>query len=109
NHYEARVNLPYAALDFIHGPDPTPSTTWALFANGTWQATDQLNLTAGVRYSDEDKSYTHRRHNPDYTDVSAPGGPLFPVNVRVLGVDGLTAVFEDTRVDWRVAANYALN
>lgn len=109
NHYEARVTLPYAALDFIHGPDPTPSETWAVFANGTYRLTDQLSLTAGVRYSDEYKSYTHFRHNPDGSNISPPGGPTFPVNVRVLGVNGLTAVFEDTRVDWRLAADYTVN
>ncbi|MES2624680.1 MAG: TonB-dependent receptor [Pseudomonadota bacterium] len=109
NHYEARVTLPYASLDFVHGPDPTPSTTWALFANGTWNITDQLSLTGGVRYSDEYKSYTHFRHNPDGTDVAAPGQPGFPVNVRVLGVNGLTAVFQDERTDWRVAANYQID
>jgi iron complex outermembrane receptor protein len=109
NHYEARVVLPYAALDFIHGPDPTPSTTWALFANGTWNVTDQFSLSAGIRYSDEYKSYTHFRHNPDGSDVAAPGQPGFPINVRVLGVNGLTAVFQDERTDWRLAADYQIN
>ena len=35
NHYEARVNLPYAGIDFIHGPDPTPSEHKAVFVDAT--------------------------------------------------------------------------
>jgi iron complex outermembrane receptor protein len=114
SHYEARVMLPYAAIDFIHGPDPTPATTWAVFGHATWHVFERLNLSAGLRYSDEAKDYTHHRHNPDGTlPATAPGpqqpgfGP-FPVNVRVAGLDGLTAEFRDTRVDWRVALDFAL-
>lgn len=103
--YVARVNLNYAVIDFVHGPDPTPATTWAVFANATWHTTDRLNISAGVRYSDELKDYTHRRHNPDYTDVA---GPPDPINIRLTGVNGLTARFEDDRTDWRVAADYTL-
>src|SRR5262245_57630410 len=31
---EARVDLNYAGIDFVHGPDPTPSTSQALFEIG---------------------------------------------------------------------------
>lgn len=103
--YVARVNLNYALIDFVHGPDPTPATTWAVFGNATWHATDRLNISAGVRYSDELKDYTHRRHNPDYSDVA---GPPDPINIRLTGVNGLTARFEDDRTDWRLAADYSL-
>lgn len=113
--YEARVDLNYALIDFKHGPDPTPADTWAVFANATWHATDRLDLTAGVRYSDEYKEYTHHRHNPDGTPIpldainagQATPYPV-PVNVRVSGLEGGTAVFEDTLTDWRLTANYAL-
>lgn len=104
--YAARVDLNYAFIDFVHGPDPTPATTWAVFGNATWHVTDMLNVSAGVRYSDELKDYTHRRHNPDYSNIPVP--PTGPINVRLTGVDGLTARFEDTRTDWRVAVDYGL-
>ena len=101
--YEGRIDLNYADLDFIHGPDPTPATTWALFAHTVFHLTDRLNLSGGVRYSDEAKDYTHHRHNPDNTDIGTyPNG----INVRVLGVNGLLARFRDTRFDWRVALDY---
>jgi len=111
--YEARVDLNYALIDFIHGPDPTPAETWAVFANAAWHVTDRLNLTAGVRYSDEYKSYTHYRRNADRTPIAVDGGatpadPTFPINIRVSGLYDTTAVFEDTLTDWRLAADYTL-
>ena len=104
--YTARVNLNYAVIDFVHGPDPTPATTWAVFGNATWHLSDRLNVSAGVRYSDELKDYTHRRHNPDYSNI---GPPPDPVNIRLTGVNGLTARFADTRTDWRLALDYGIN
>lgn len=108
SHYEARVTLNYALIDFVHGPDPTPADTKAAFAQGTWHVNDDLNLTAGVRFSKEFKSYTHHRHNPDGTDI-IPGPPGSQYNWRLAGIEGLTAEFEDDRTDWRVAASYNLN
>jgi len=104
--YTARVDLNYAVIDFVHGPDPTPATTWAIFANATWHLTDRFNLSTGVRYSDEQKQYTHHRHNPDYSPVAGPTDPGFPVNIRLFGVEGLTAEFTDSRTDWRLAADF---
>jgi iron complex outermembrane receptor protein len=99
--YEARVDLNYALIDFIHGPDPTPAHTWAGFVHANWHVTDAFNLIGGVRYSDEYKSYTHYRRNPDGSPVGSQG-PTFPnapdlINIRLTGVNGLNAVFEDTR------------
>src|SRR5690606_8398092 len=31
------------------------SDTWAIFAEGTWHATDRLSLTLGARFTEEDK------------------------------------------------------
>jgi len=112
SHYRARVDLNYALIDFLHGPDPTPADTKAVFANGEWHLTDRLNLSAGVRYSKEYKGYTHFRHNPDGSDVGS-FGPTFPgapdlINIRLTGVNGLHADFSDSRTDYRVAADFAV-
>lgn len=121
SHYEARVDLNYALIDFIHGPDPTPAKTWAVFAHSTWHISDRLDISGGVRYSDETKDYTHFRHNPDGSDIGS-FGPTFPdavhpflpiqffdlVNFRLSGMNGLEDHFEDTITDWRVAANYSV-
>ena len=112
SHYEARVDLNYALIDFIHGPDPTPADTTALFAHASWNLTDRLNISAGVRYSEEYKSYTHFRRNPDGTAVGSldpdltPPAPVDLINIRLTGVNGLTAVFEDEVTDWRLAASF---
>jgi iron complex outermembrane receptor protein len=104
--YEARVDLNYANLDFIHGPDPTPATTWAVFANSTVHMTDHLDLNLGTRYSDEKKDYTHFRHNPDGT---VPGFAPPAPNFQVGPVNGLPDHFADTRLDWRVGLQYNLS
>jgi iron complex outermembrane receptor protein len=113
SHYEARVNLNYALIDFIHGPDPTPADTTALFAHANWALTDAFNISAGVRYSEEYKSYTHLRRNPDGSavgslDPTLTPGPADLINIRLTGVNGLTAVFEDDVTDWRLAASWNL-
>jgi iron complex outermembrane receptor protein len=58
--------------------------SWAVFAQGTYDITDQLSLTAGVRYTDETRSFDpslqiiHR-----YTDPNSIAGPI-PGYVNVL-------------------------
>lgn len=108
---EARVFLPYAALDFIHGPDSTPSTNQALFGNVEVHVTDQLNLSGGLRYSEDEKTYTYFRHNPDGTLPPAcmgpPGAPGSGANCALNGLNGTVAKFEGDRYDWRVVADYS--
>ena len=104
--YEARVDLNYANLDFVHGPDPTPATTWAVFAHSDFHLTDQLDVNLGARYSDEKKDYTHFRHNPDGT---VPGFAPPAPNFQVGPVNGLPDHFADTRIDWRVGLKYNLS
>ena len=108
SHYEARVTLNYALIDFIHGPDPTPADTKAAFAHATWHVTDDFSLSGGVRFSKEFKSYTHHRHNPDGSDIIG-GPPGSQYNWRLAGIEGLTAEFKDDRTDWRIAAGYNLS
>ncbi len=107
----AFVDVPYAGLNIYAGPDAAPSTNWAGFATATWHATEQLNLTGGLRYSEDEKTYNFRRANPDGTPIAGPcvafpGFPLNPANCGVFGLDGLAATFEDERVDYRLAADY---
>ena len=67
NRYTARVDLNYAGIDFVHGPDLTPSTSKALFFNGTIHPTEAWSVTGGVRRSWDQKTYTYFRSNPDGT------------------------------------------
>jgi iron complex outermembrane receptor protein len=47
---DARVDLPYAGLDFLHGPDITPSTA-RLFTDSRPSSDGPHGPTLGVRYS----------------------------------------------------------
>jgi iron complex outermembrane receptor protein len=109
----ARVGLPWVGFDFTHGPDSTPATTKAVFGDATWHVIDKLDLSGGVRYSDETKDYTYLRHNADgtpivtgYNGILGPQPPS-PANPNGLpALNGTTAHFKGTRVDYRVALQY---
>jgi iron complex outermembrane recepter protein len=104
----ARVDLNYAGIDFVHGPDPTPSSSQAAFAQGTIHATDRLDFIVGARYTEDEKDYTYHRHNPDGTLPSPPTGfpfaPNQPPNAVLTGLDGTSAHFESNQFDWRAVA-----
>ncbi len=112
---EASVNLYYAQLNFIHGPDPTPSTARAVFAHTVWRPLDSFNITLGMRYSADKKDYTYFRTNPDGTQpgpcTEAPPTPPFalanPANCALAGFSGEQARFKDDRIDWRAALDYS--
>jgi iron complex outermembrane receptor protein len=65
---------------------------WAVFGSATYKATDKLTLTAGVRYSDDDKDFSGRR-------TQSPFGA--PNITRAISVG-------DSAVSWDVSAVYAL-
>ncbi len=97
-------------FDFHHGPDQTPSTAKAVFAQADWSITDRLDVIGGVRYSVDDKSYTFHRHNPDGTDVQCPV-PNFAggcTNWLVYGLNGQSASFHSTHFDYRGDVNYKI-
>jgi iron complex outermembrane recepter protein len=116
---QARVDLSYAGIDFIHGPDTTPSKSSAIFFNGTLNPTDAWSVTGGLRYSDDEKTYTYFRSNPDGT-VPGPGPcPFFlgaptagptgignPPNCLLLGLYNVSDSFKGTRWDWRLVTDY---
>jgi iron complex outermembrane receptor protein len=120
---EANVNLFYVQFNFIHGPDPTPSFNHAAFAHLTLHMTDALNLSLGARYSEDEKTYTHFRRNPDGTQPTGacppvlvvPGPPVpipipntvfAPSNCALFGLYDRGATWSDQRSDWRVALDY---
>jgi iron complex outermembrane receptor protein len=114
--WTGRIDIAYGGVDFIHGPDPIKSTSWALFANAILDITDKLHLAGGLRYSNDKKSYTYNRRNPDLTlpgpCAFTPGGQLDPVNsapnCTVGPLNGVVSTFKDDRIDYRVALSYDL-
>ena len=128
--YTARVDLNYAGIDFVHGPDTTPSTTKAAFGTATLYPADGLSLTGGIRYTKDEKVYTYFRSNPDGTvpfgDWTPADLPALPIceffqdgtgvfgptsigntpNCLLTGLYGISDSFEGDRWDWRVVADY---
>jgi len=127
--YTARVDLNYAGIDFVHGPDTTPSTSKALFANGTLHPTEAWSISGGVRYTRDEKTYTYFRRNPDLTIpfVTVPPSPQYPIpiceffqgaptagptgignspNCLLAGLYDISDTFKGDRWDWRVSTDY---
>ena len=118
---EANVNLFYVQFNFIHGPDPTPSYNHALFGHTTFHLTDRLNLSAGLRYSEDEKTYVHFRRNPDgslpqdatpndpdTTCIGPPHNVVNPSNCALFGLFNAGATWSDERMDYRLALDYAV-
>lgn len=93
-----RVNVGAAGLDFV-SDDPFKQTSKSLFAHGVLHVTDQFNITAGVRYTEEDKTFIFSRTSP------IPG---VPTDFRVAPLDGLERNFKGDNVDWRIALDYEI-
>jgi iron complex outermembrane recepter protein len=114
-----QIDLYYAQLNFIHGPDPTPSDSQALFAHTAWHLTDRLDLSVGYRKTEDSKFYQWQRHNPDGTEIvpclgppPLPGGAnslANPPNCAIFGFSSLSQTFESDRDDYRVAIDYTIN
>ncbi|HZF28571.1 MAG TPA: TonB-dependent receptor [Gammaproteobacteria bacterium] len=121
---DARVDLPYVGFDFIHGPDKVPATNKAVYGHAALHLSDRTDLSIGVRYSEDEKSYTFHRHNPDGTlpqpcalTTFAPGvtfpNPWFweatnPANCGVFGLDGLGVSYSSNNTDYRIALSHDL-
>jgi iron complex outermembrane receptor protein len=120
--YTARVDLNYAGIDFIHGPDQTPSVSKALFFNGTLHPTDAWSINAGIRQSWDRKDYTYFRSNPDGTvpgpapcafflgaPTAGPTGIGNAPNCLLLGLYNVVGLFEGKRTDWRIETDYRIS
>jgi iron complex outermembrane receptor protein len=108
--YTARVDLNYVApatIDFLHGPDTTPSTTKALFGTVTVHPMEALSFTGGIRYTKDRKDYTYYRSNPDGTIPNPASCALFTQpNCLLAGIYGITGTFKGDRWDYRLVADY---
>ena len=107
---QARVDLNYSGIDFIHGPDPTPSRSIAGFAHADWHLTESTDLTTGLRYTDDHKSYTFFRRNPDGSIptpcAGAPNLPTTNPNCVLTNLYDRSASFDSTQLDWRVVLSH---
>ena len=86
---------PGFTLDFLTN-DPIKSTSKSGFAHAVVHLTDSLNVTGGIRYTDDFKRYTFVRLDPDGSPQSTLLGPI----------NGLSNTFNGKRWDYRVALDY---
>ena len=114
--YTARVDLNYVGptIDFLHGPDTTPSETKAVFGTVTLHPIEGASITGGIRYTKDKKDYTYYRSNPDGTIpnpalcfANPAGGSIvaYP-NCILAGIYGITGSFKGDRWDWRIVGDY---
>ncbi len=70
--------------------------TWAVFGQGSWDVTDRLNLTAGVRYTDDEKDFQVLQFGQLWLDIGIPTFIAAPINV------------DDGQLSWEASANFAV-
>lgn len=106
----ARVNLGYVGFDFLHGPDPVDTENTAVFANAIFSPMDSVDITLGIRQSNDEKVYTYRRRNPDFSAIEEclgpPGTPGNPPNCLISAVEGTSSTYDDSRTDVRAAVSW---
>ncbi len=88
--------VPGVPLQF-YGNDPVNADSYAAFGTVIISPTEAMNITAGVRYTNETKDYTFVRK--DYQGGSNVG-------FGVAALDGLTAEYEGDKVDYRISLDY---
>ena len=116
-YYTARVDLNYAGIDFLHGPDTTPSISKALYGDVTIHPTSRWTISGGVRGSWDEKTYTYFRRDPDGTvppvcafflgaPTAGPTGIGNAPNCLLNGINNLVGKYKGSRLDWRAVTDY---
>ncbi|MBN8499781.1 MAG: TonB-dependent receptor [Sphingomonadales bacterium] len=96
--YFTRQDIRYIApgLNFqFMGNDPVNADSKAVFGTVILRPAANMTLTGGLRYTDEHKDYTFSRKNYDGT-----------VSYFLGALDGVKAVYDGSKVDWRISADY---
>ncbi|PLW70301.1 TonB-dependent receptor [Pseudohalioglobus lutimaris] len=52
---------------------------WAIFSQVEWEFNEHWRVTAGLRYTDEERDFTRQVFAPDPATLDANGGPVIPV------------------------------
>lgn len=97
-----------AVLKPVHRDDSTfasSARTIDIYGDGTWEASNRLSLTAGLRWTHDDKTSTVVGTLPNGPSTLTRGGIFFQptANGATLSTDG-----RFSGLSWRMAANYAL-
>jgi iron complex outermembrane receptor protein len=90
----------FQPFDFTYF-EPISVTNKSAFAHLALRPMDGLEVTGGVRYTDDKKDFAYQR-------ALVPGTPPSFLSDSVLPLNGQSATFSGKRWDWRVSANYRL-
>jgi len=82
--------------------DSQDADNWAVFVHGVFALTDQLSLTAGVRYTDDKKVAQISRHNFDGTD-------RLPVPGFTTQTSPGTVIVDETKTSPTLGIDYQMN
>jgi iron complex outermembrane receptor protein len=96
-------------LQFIQ-PDDINAYPKAAFAHVSWEVTKGLNLSGGIRYTDEAKQYHYFRENFDGT-INAILDPLGAANGAGSpgALTGAVASYKGSRWDWWASIDYRIS
>ncbi|MDF8332508.1 TonB-dependent receptor [Novosphingobium sp. HBC54] len=103
--------LPIFPLQFI-GNDPVRTKSKAVFGTVIVRPMEAMTITAGVRYTKDEKAYTFYRYNLDGTTINPFLDPIGAANgagydgPNGTALTGRTAKFSGDRVDYRISLDY---
>src|SRR5690606_23497475 len=84
----------FGATEVFHG-----NTSWALFGQTTYKFTNKLDVTAGIRYTDDVKTFSVGQQNVD-------GFALVIGAAQIQQYDPIKV--SDDQISWELSANYRL-
>jgi iron complex outermembrane receptor protein len=82
--------------------DSQDADNWAVFVHGVFSLSDQLSLTAGIRYTDDEKVAQISRHNFD-------GSDRLPVQGFTTQTSPGTVIVDEDKVSPMVGIDYQMN
>jgi len=88
----------FASMGFVSRQDTIiqqENQTWAVFGQGSYDVTDRLTLTAGVRHTDDEKDFRVLQFSQLWLDLGIPTFLADPINVS------------DSQLSWEISANFA--
>ena len=89
----------FASVGFVSSQDTMiqqENKTWAVFGQGSYDLTDRLTLTGGVRYTDDEKDFQVLQFGQLWLDLDIPTFIADPINVS------------DGQASWDLSVNFAL-
>tara|TARA_R110002126_G_scaffold43555_8_gene124860 strand:- start:9485 stop:11719 length:2235 start_codon:yes stop_codon:yes gene_type:complete len=84
----------FGATEVFHG-----NTSWAVFGQSSYKVNDRLDVTAGIRYTDDEKTFYVGQQNVDgFAVVIGFAEEQFYAPIKV----------SDDNISWELSANYRL-